>query len=146
MRVRPLCAEDAAWAGALAEASGHPSYRPDRLLEALEGTRTRGFALLDAEGGGEGAGFALFDLVAPEAELHFVGIAPERRGRGLGRALLEWAHAALANEGIELVFLEVSEANHAARRLYEGLRYAPCGRRPHYYPDGEAAVVMRLEF
>jgi ribosomal-protein-alanine N-acetyltransferase len=43
------------------------------------------------------------------------------------------------------VFLEVSVANIAARRLYFRSGFVEAGRRPHYYSDNSDALVLRLD-
>lgn len=131
--------EDAAWAGALAASTGHPAYRPERLVEALTSNRT----LARAEA--SELGFALFALVPPEAELHIVAVAPAARRTGVGRALLEVAHDDLRERGVQCVFLEVAEDNSAGRGLYASLGYIEVARRPRYYPSGATALVLRLD-
>jgi ribosomal protein S18 acetylase RimI-like enzyme len=53
-----------------------------------------------------------------------LGVAPARRGRGLGRRLLLGAVAALRAAGARPILLEVATDNRAALRLYEA-----CGFR-----------------
>ena len=38
--------------------------------------------------------------------------------------------------------LEVRESNYAAIALYEKLGFSENGRRPNYYDNGEAAILM----
>ena len=79
-------------------------------------------------------------------EVHLLNIAvhPERRGFGLGRALLEslveQAHAGRAR----VVFLEVRAGNVVARRLYRRIGFRDLGIRRGYYGPGQDAVVMEL--
>ena len=80
---------------------------------------------------------------AREAELLRIAVAPEARGRGLGRALLEACQRELAEEGLAQLFLEVRPTNLAAIRLYERCGWEPCGRRPRYYSDGEDALLFQ---
>lgn len=127
-------------AARLCLAAGYPSYGDEALrLRAEAGARqwvaVEGEAVL---------GFAQLEGCAPEAELHLVVVAPEARGRGIGRGLLETAQAALSAEGMDRVFLEVAESNEAARALYAGLGYRQVGRRASYYPNGDAALVLEL--
>lgn len=82
---------------------------------------------------------------AGEAELLRIAVAPEARGGGLGRVLLEACQRDLAAEGIARLFLEVRPGNASAIRLYEACGWSPCGRRPRYYADGEdAALYQRI--
>lgn len=68
----------------------------------------------------------LFDIV----------VAPSERGRGHGRALtrslLAWGRSAGAHTG----YLQVREANDAARRLYAGLGFIEAYRYHYRVPPG----------
>ncbi len=105
---------------------------------ALEG----GFGLVT--GGEEPAGFVLARAVAGEAEIMTLAVDPASHRRGLGRQLLEAALAEAARRGAGVLFLEVSEANLAARALYAGAGAAEVGRRRRYYSDGSDALVLRF--
>lgn len=52
-----------------------------------------------------------------------VGVLPEHRGRGIGRALLLKALAGFAAAGVRRVFLEVTARNDGAVRMYRGLGF-----------------------
>lgn len=52
-----------------------------------------------------------------------VYVRPDRRGEGLGSALIERAERTLAARGADVVVLESLVDNDAARRLYERLGY-----------------------
>ncbi len=91
---------------------------------------------------GEPAGFALVRAVAGESELLTLCVRPQFRRTGLGQSLLEGAEAFAAAQGAERIFLEVSERNNAAIRLYEACGYTTCGRRNAYYPDGADARIL----
>ncbi len=56
-----------------------------------------------------------------------VAVRADRRGEGIGRALMETALESAARRGGTWVGLEVQEENQAARRLYEGLGFRPVG-------------------
>ena len=47
----------------------------------------------------------------------------------------------LKKSGVVNVFLEVSEVNYPARKLYEKHGFKPTGKRPKYY-DGVDAIIM----
>lgn len=88
-------------------------------------------------------GFILSRLAASEAEILSIAIAPNRRGRGLARPLLDMNLRRLAGLGARTVFLEVDEHNAAARALYRRAGFADVGRRPSYYQSGATALVLR---
>lgn len=89
-------------------------------------------------------GFAVFSRVVDEAELLFVTVGSAWRKAGLGRALLERSFPRLSAVGVTQVFLEVSEANSPARKLYSSLGFEEIGRRNGYYADGSTARILRL--
>jgi len=79
------------------------------------------------------AGFALWRVLPPEAELLTIVVAPEARGHGIGAALLRDGIAQAAARGVARVFLEVEAANTAALSLYARVGFARDGHRKSYY-------------
>jgi ribosomal-protein-alanine N-acetyltransferase len=85
----------------------------------------------------------VFWLVHDEVHVLNLGTALEARRRGVGRALMEEAHALGRRRGAALSTLEVRRSNAAAIALYRGLGYRQVGIRPNYYAEeGEDAIVM----
>ncbi|MGE5145210.1 MAG: GNAT family N-acetyltransferase [Candidatus Eiseniibacteriota bacterium] len=86
----------------------------------------------------EGApiGFAMLRAVAGEAELLSIGVLPEARRRGLGRALVQAVADRAAGLGARVLHLEVADNNAPALGLYRSLGFLETGRRPGYYADG----------
>lgn len=88
------------------------------------------------------------DLVAwvalqrlPDAwEITALATHPDWTRRGLMRQLLSGVLAVKAQENE--IWLEVHEANAPALGLYRSLGFHEVGRRPRYYSDGGAAVLM----
>lgn len=91
-----------------------------------------GVSLTLAEVDDEPAGFALARRILDEAELLLLGVAPARRGRGIGGALLRAVIAEAAAMGCAKLHLEVRAGNGAAR-LYADHGFAKTGERPGYY-------------
>ena len=77
---------------------------------------------------GTDAGVLLFNRSASEdsIELVYLGLAPEARGHGLGRALLTHGLSLLDGDRARTIVLAVDRANHPAAALYRrhGFRYA----------------------
>lgn len=111
-------------------------------LAELSGTGRR---VLVARGAGELRGAATFQLVAETADLHRVIVAPEHRGRGIGRALVEAGLAWAADRRGRRMLLEVEHDNAPALRLYRGLGFTELARRKDYYGPGRHALVMQYE-
>lgn len=91
-------------------------------------------------------GYAICWTVVDQAELGNVAVAPERRGRGVGRRLVEAALERVRRRGARECFLEVRESNASAQALYRQLGFEVVGRRRRYYNHPvEDAFVMRVE-
>jgi|SRR6185295_1014290 len=92
--------------------------------------------------GGRGiiVGFLLSRIVADEAEILTVAVAPSERGRGLASQLLHRHLGRLAALGVAQVFLEVGEDNRSALRLYDRAGFRQVGQRAGYYPRPEGTV------
>lgn len=101
------------------------------------------------EDGDTHLGHAVVSLVAGEAELLMMTVAPEHQRRGHGRALLERVMDQLRSRSAECMFLEVRESNAPAIALYEGLGFGENGRRRDYYPASrgkrEDALLYSLD-
>lgn len=90
---------------------------------------------------GHPVAFAIGWAVVGELHLHDICVAPEFRGRGIGRRLLD---AFLASGGGEAV-LEVRASNLPAIALYRSAGFVVAGCRPDYYdlPREDALVMVR---
>lgn len=77
-------------------------------------------------------------------DLHVLKVAtlPRYRRAGLARRLMEMSEAHAEDMAGESLTLEVRSENRPAITLYESLGYTRRGIRPHYYPNGEDAVIM----
>ena len=100
--------------------------------------------LLVGEVDGEIVGHAIVSVVFEVAELQRIAIGPAYRRRGHARELLAAVVASAAAEGAERLLLEVRETNEPALAFYASAGFAEIDRRPRYYRDGTAGVVMEL--
>ena len=117
----------------------HHDFDPRRFIAATPQTE-RGYAsflgtqldvpdlvVLVAEQAGEVLGYTYagvegFDYMAlrgPAGVLHDIVVAPDHRGRGVGRMLLDAALAVLGGRGVPRVVLSTAERNEGAQRLFE---------------------------
>jgi len=105
-----------------------------------------GDAAREGRPGGRLLAFVLSRKAADEAEILTIATARKARGRGIGRALLSRHFARLAACGVRTLFLEVEDANAAARALYARTGFEEAGRRAAYYakPDGTRADALVL--
>jgi ribosomal-protein-alanine N-acetyltransferase len=87
--------------------------------------------------------YCAFQVVAGEAHIHNLAVAPEARRRGLARRLLALTLGIAARRGARVVFLEVRAGNAAARALYRALGFREVGiRRAYYAAPVEDAVLL----
>jgi len=85
-------------------------------------------------------------FVADELKINNIAVAPDRRGRGLARRVLEHVLAEAERRGCREATLEVRPSNRPARSLYSRLGFRETGRRRGYYRDtGEDAILMALD-
>ena len=78
------------------------------------------------------------------ARLYSLGVDPQERGRGIGGLLVRQLAKRLP-AAYTTLSLEVRHDNAAARALYERLGFTVFEELPGYYPDGGAAVRLRVE-
>jgi ribosomal-protein-alanine N-acetyltransferase len=97
-----------------------------------------------AERDGGLVGYSVAWAVGDEAELANLAVAPEHRGTGVAKRLLDQLLAELEVRGGATIYLEVRDSNAAAQGLYRSRGFTAAGRRKGYYrKPNEDAVVMR---
>ena len=89
-------------------------------------------------------GFILDLVLAEDAEVLTLCVAPTARRQGIARLLLEDLFRRATLLGARCVSLEVAADNHAARQLYEACGFAPAGQRSGYYRRGRSTVDALL--
>ena len=98
-----------------------------------------------AEDGDELAGFLcgfLSQTDAEEAYIHFVGVSPDRRGEGLGRALYERFFEEVGREGRSRVRCVTSPANERSVAFHEALGFEVDRVAEDYDGPGEDRVLL----
>ncbi len=124
-----------------------PRERHGRLVERF--TSDPRYEMLVADSAATLLGFVVGgpwrgEDAAPEiGELAAIYLAPEHRGRGVGRLLLDAAERRLAERGFAEVRLWVLEDNTSAQRFYRGAGWAPDGLRQTYDVGGAALPELR---
>lgn len=97
------------------------------------------------------AGYVGVATHGPDADVQTLAVDPARRGRGLGRLLVDLARSQAREAGARRLGLEVREGNEAALALYTSAGFRSQGRRPGYYapstPGGPrtAALLMQVD-
>ena len=92
-------------------------------------------------------GYLAYSLVLEEMEVLNLGVHPDFRRRGIGRALMAALMRKCREMEIKRGLLDVKETNHPAIALYESLGFNKVGVRKNYYPDTrEDALLYDLDF
>lgn len=87
-------------------------------------------------------GFAGMMLNFPEMEIMNIVTKKQERKKGIGSFLLNKMIEIAENNKIETIFLEVSEENRIARKMYENAGFCEIGLRKNYYHGKENAILM----
>ena len=114
-------------------------WTPARVRKQIRDKETM---VLVASIGGIIQGFAIMKFLDDDAHLFLLAVQPKVRGRGIGRALVEWLEKSCRTAGIQRIRLEVRASNEAARRFYERLDYRFISQVAGYYDKREAAAIM----
>ena len=139
--IRRMTAEDLEQVWAIERDSfAHPWSLEDYRREVEENRVAR---YLVAEEDGAVLGFAGAWIIIDESHVTNVAVRADRRGQGIGRAVMSALLQYLSNLGAAYATLEVRESNTAAIALYKSLGFFAAGRRRRYYEDnGEDALIM----
>ena len=93
------------------------------------------------------AGYIGSQSVMGEADMMNLAVQPEYRRQGIGEKLVSALIAALAQQNVHSLTLEVRVSNAPATSLYEKLGFVQVGRRPNYYKNPkEDALILRKEW
>jgi ribosomal protein S18 acetylase RimI-like enzyme len=112
-----------------------------RVRANAQGRDSIGFVLEPAAGMAVGR---IHDGDPEVAQLYGMWVAPEARGDGAGRALVDAVIAWAVDRGARRIVTQVTEGNAAALRLYERAGFADTGERePLGHSDAVTIVLER---
>jgi ribosomal protein S18 acetylase RimI-like enzyme len=101
------------------------------ILVAVESDRILGTATLELDGRTELEG----DPLRPdEAHIRMLGVAPDARGRGIGRMIMDACEERASASGRTLITLNTTLLMRSAQRMYESMGYSRDEDR--VFPDG----------
>lgn len=91
------------------------------------------------------AGYAVLRVIAPEAEIENICVAPACRRSGVGETLMAEMLRLAAERDAERIFLEVRAHNESAKALYLKKGFVESYRRKNYYqgPTEDAIIMMK---
>lgn len=114
------------------------------------------YGMLESEVGQSNTTYSLFYLddqvigyysylhIFNEAHIMNIAILPSFQGFGYGSAMMETLLEQSLLQGLDNLTLEVRRSNVKAIGLYEKYLFKCVGIRPHYYMDGEDALIYWL--
>jgi len=114
--------------------------RPPAPMTADYGALVRAGEVWVAREDGGVAGVLVIRAEGRALLLENVAVAPDRQGRGIGRALIDFAEEQARDLGLDEVTLYTNERMTGNLRLYPRLGYVETGRRVE---DGYARVFFR---
>lgn len=121
------------------EAFGELSWSLEMLKGELQNENTLGLILKVNH---REAGYLLVRKMGEEGELLRIAVRPSFQKRGFGKDLLRALLHKAPSHGIHRIFLEVSEKNIWALKLYQKLGFKRVGYRKNYYGLNESAYIM----
>ncbi|MFN2400346.1 MAG: ribosomal protein S18-alanine N-acetyltransferase [Gemmatimonadaceae bacterium] len=115
---------------------------PSAAFGALIGDQRVNFTVACVNGGAV-LGYVVAMFAADECEISNLAVMAERRGQGIGAALLDAVVRDAVSRHTTSIYLEVRESNRAARMLYASRGFVEVNRRRHYYrqPEEDALVL-----
>ena len=137
--IRPMTESDLESVLAIEQASFSHPWRHEHFLHELASPHS--FPLVAVTEGAVGGYVCLMSLFE-EAQILDIVVAPDLRGRGIARVLLEHAVTLAREKHAEIMTLEVRASNGPAIALYERFGFSRTGIRPKYYEGVEDALLM----
>lgn len=144
MLIRPAIADDLPLIQALEQQADTAAHWSTHDYEALFAPDAPKRITLVASKADEAKlhGFVIARCGHDQWEIENIVVAPEHRGRGIGRALLHEMLRMAREENAKSVLLEVRNSNSAARQLYAKAGFAEIARRRAYYRDPEEDALL----
>lgn len=146
IRLRALKDSPDAFGSTLEEASQYTDAMwRERVERASTATDLPLFAVVEETP--VGLAWARIDAPANVAHLYQMWVAPDARGQGVGRLLVNEAIEWSRSRGVVQLILEVTIGNAPARHLYEVVGFIPTGEPLPLRPGGdlmEQTMVLEL--
>lgn len=92
-------------------------------------------------------GYVGSQSVLGQADMMNIAVSPEYRRQGVAQELVRRLVAALSENKVNALMLEVRASNEPAKALYGKLGFHQVGKRPNYYRNPrEDALILRKEW
>jgi ribosomal-protein-alanine N-acetyltransferase len=139
LTIRPMTKSDLDQVMVIERLSYPTPWKPEHFLQEIHSPLSFPFV---ATINGEVAAYLCLMSLFEEAQIMNIAVAPQKRGIGLARKLIELAIETARSKGAENLVLEVRESNMAAIALYESFGFVRYFVRKRYYDGLEDAVLM----
>ena len=139
LKIREMSYKDLDWVLSLEHVCYPTPWSAELFRQAI---RQPEYYAYVGEVGGFPIGYCVFWKGIQEAHLMNLAVWPPHRGKGFGRAMLQFFMNIYPKTEIHRLLLEVRVSNHAAIELYRSAGFTDLAERKAYYADGEDALVM----
>ena len=140
--IRPMTAADLDAILTIEQASFSVPWKRDHFEHEMSAPHSFPFV---AECNGSVVGYVCLMSLFEEAQILDIAVAPQQRGRGLARLLMDHAITVAREKKAEVLALEVRSTNSLAITLYERCGFVRTGVRQKYYEGRDDAVLMELK-
>jgi ribosomal protein S18 acetylase RimI-like enzyme len=132
-----------------------PEFKPSEIVVALEvidcylrDNKSSGYFILVAEENGDIAGYICYGptpLTEGTWDLYWEAVLREKRGRGIGTALMKAAEKEIQQAEGRMTLIETSSipAYEKARLLHQKLGYETIARIPDFYSPGDDKLILQ---
>ncbi len=107
-------------------------WRKARHIDEDLASNSGGFFVAEQEGQIVGYISTVLDREAGKGRIPNLAVAPEFRGRGLGRRLIEWALDYFRGEGMSYAMIETMDQNEIGQHLYPSCGFVEVARQAHF--------------
>lgn len=122
----------------------HDPWSENSIAAELENSLSLWLVALDGE---TVVGYVGSQSVMGWADMMNIAVHPQCRRQGVAQELVERLAAALKENDVTCLTLEVRASNEPAKALYGKLGFQQVGRRPNYYRNPkEDALILRREW
>lgn len=141
MIIREMTREDIPGVAAIEKMCFSQPWSEKGFAEGMEASAI----FLAAEEDDRIIGYIGMYVSAPEGEITNVAVAPNARGKGTGKALVEAVKQWALDHGVTRIVLEVRVSNAPAIHIYETAGFVKLGVRKNFYQfPTEDAFVMEV--
>lgn len=123
------------------ESFAHP-WPVQEFEVILSARETVADGLLDSSG--KLQGMAITRVIGSEGEILTIAVGKRYRSQGNGALLMEYHLTHLTSLGVARLFLEVSDENLPAKKLYEKFSFKQVGERRGYYKNADGSRLDAL--